>query len=283
MKKSKKKNPKKEWADALMANKLGMIIFGVIVIVFGLFMSLTQLYNKPIAYTKAEYYTATYEKISQSRNYFTLHTSDGETFDFYTHILTADQAEKIESIPKGTSVFLRVNPNNGYIVEFKAGTEIILDFDETQEKIVSYSYGYVGIGVFACLCGVTICFPFILSIGKEKEAKRQRKRDEKRIDGMDSVALRPADITKKCKILLAVSIKDFDICYRRVRFTNELVVNGYVYDEAKGFLEFDHQLSAVIQGHKIAAGLQDINSYIKFDGRKVASKKRAIIDKKSGI
>lgn len=55
------------------------------------------------------------------------------------------------------------------------------------------------------------------------------------------------------------------------------MINGIVYDEKKGVLEFAHNLSAVVDGHTIEAGLSDdCYSYIMFDGECLANKQRLI-------
>ena len=93
----------------------------------------------------------------------------------------------------------------------------------------------------------------------------------------EDVPLRNADRDVKAKILLKTRVQDYDICYRRVKSVNELVINGVVYDEIKGVIEFAHNLSAVVDGHTIEAGLsEDSYSYIMFDGQCLANKQRLI-------
>ncbi len=59
--------------------------------------------------------------------------------------------------------------------------------------------------------------------------------------------------------------------------TNELIVNGVVYDEMKAVVEFEHDLCATVDGHEIHAGFDDASySYITFDGARVAEKLRLI-------
>lgn len=57
----------------------------------------------------------------------------------------------------------------------------------------------------------------------------------------------------KCKIFLEVEHMGMHIVYRRVKRTNELVVNGCVYDEYVALAEFAHTLTADVNGHKIEA------------------------------
>ena len=94
----------------------------------------------------------------------------------------------------------------------------------------------------------------------------------------DSVRLRIADTMVKSKTLLEAEAFGHKIVYRRVKRVNELVVDGSVYDEYEALLERTHMLTAVIDGHSIAAGLDGSSSrsYIMVDGQTLASKLRLI-------
>ena len=75
--------------------------------------------------------------------------------------------------------------------------------------------------------------------------------------------------------MLETKVQNYSICYRRVKKTNELVVNGWVYDEMTAVIEFAHELCAKVDGHKIEAGYDKQSfSYIIFDGKPVARKRR---------
>ena len=94
---------------------------------------------------------------------------------------------------------------------------------------------------------------------------------------VDSKILRRADTQAKCRILLEKQMEGYHICYRRVRSVNELVINGYVYDEKKAIIEFPHKLYAIVDGHRIEAGYDDESySYILFDCELVARKMRIV-------
>lgn len=90
----------------------------------------------------------------------------------------------------------------------------------------------------------------------------------------NSIALRDADKAVKHRILLSAHIHSFDICYRRVKHTNELVINGKVYDELVAMIEPPHTLQAHIDGHDISAGYNGAQSYITFDGKTISKKVR---------
>jgi hypothetical protein len=90
----------------------------------------------------------------------------------------------------------------------------------------------------------------------------------------DSAILRPADMSKKQRVLLEATVLNYDILYRRQNHTNELIVNGNVYDEIEGVIESDHSLEAVVDGHLIVAEFKGMHSIIYFDGEEVAKKLR---------
>lgn len=138
--------------------------------------------------------------------------------------------------------------------------------------------GYLFIGGLVFVAGVGA---ILLAIGmvrsRRKEAAMREEKESRRERGEYDIALRPANTSVKSKILLEATVGKYVICYRRVKSVNELVINGDVYDERKGILEFEHTLSAVIDGHRIEAGLRNEGySFISFDGKRIARKKRVI-------
>lgn len=89
-----------------------------------------------------------------------------------------------------------------------------------------------------------------------------------------SEPLRVADKTVKHRVLIEKRMYSYDICYRRVKRTNELVINGNVYDEFEALIEPPHTLEAWIDGHHILVGYDGTRSYINVDGENVAKKLR---------
>lgn len=89
-----------------------------------------------------------------------------------------------------------------------------------------------------------------------------------------SLIIRHADKNIKHRVLAKAHMFNYDICYRRVKHTNELVINGNVYDELEGLMEYPHTLKAWIDGHYIAAGYTGTHSFISVDGEKIVKKLR---------
>ena len=145
-------------------------------------------------------------------------------------------------------------------------------------QAAQFDKAFIFIGAFAMAGGV---FLIAYVIGKtaadRAETERRATRDKHRVHGVDDTGLRRANMGIKCKILLEKTVGDYSICYRRVKSTNELIVNGVVYDEMTALLEFAHDLSATVDGHEIHAGFDgECFSYVIFDGEKVAEKMRLI-------
>ena len=98
-------------------------------------------------------------------------------------------------------------------------------------------------------------------------------------DAPNSPVLRAADMSVRAKELLSVEVNGHSVLYRRVKRTNELVIDGNVYGEYTALAEMPHELCAVIDGHVYAVGLVSGlvgKSYAAVDGTVVAQKTRWI-------
>lgn len=93
----------------------------------------------------------------------------------------------------------------------------------------------------------------------------------------DSTMLRWADMDAKARELLRAEAQGYQIVYRRVKRTNELVINGKVYDEYVALMEAPHTLSAVVNGHTIEVQYDSTSHiHIFFDNTLLAKKLRLI-------
>lgn len=91
----------------------------------------------------------------------------------------------------------------------------------------------------------------------------------------DSAPIRRIEEGEKCRVLLESTYGAYRIVYRRVKKTNQLVINNYIYDEITMTLETAHSLSARIDGHEIVVGFDGISStYLLVDGNQVVKKMR---------
>lgn len=90
-----------------------------------------------------------------------------------------------------------------------------------------------------------------------------------------STPLRRVEEDEKHRVLLEHEVFGHHICYRRVKRTNELVIDQYVYDEVTMLMETAHELRAVIDGCTIEVGFDGVaHSFVRVNGEKVASKLR---------
>lgn len=96
---------------------------------------------------------------------------------------------------------------------------------------------------------------------------------------ISSEPLRYADDDRiQSRHLCTAEYMGLNIIYRRVKRTNELVVNGYVYDEIKMLFETEHELQCIVNGYKITAGYTEFpsKSYIKVNDEIIKSKVRIL-------
>ena len=93
----------------------------------------------------------------------------------------------------------------------------------------------------------------------------------------ESKPIRIVETDVKAKILLDAEVYGYTIVYRRVKRTNELVINGEVYDEYTALAEMPHMLTANVGDHSFAAGMDNTShSFIMVDGRVVKTKLRLV-------
>ena len=131
---------------------------------------------------------------------------------------------------------------------------------------IDTSEGVILSGLFV-VCGLLFLALGIHSYGYgREEEEKNRVRETTRVAGKDDAPLRPADFSCKFKVFIGVTLNELDlrICYRRIgNRVNELIVNDMVYDEKHGILEYAHNLSAIVNGHRIDAGFDGVgNSYL---------------------
>ncbi len=259
------------WADAALESPIACVIFGIIGIIMGVVMIVSQNSNTPVSREEAIAYEGYFESYELGKNYSGINLSDGTHLDIYPHTQSGEFIEQMKSLSKGTKIYALVNPNNNYVAELKTETLELMDFEESQQDVDDYDNCYIGIGIFAITAAV---FIMIYGLGSNSYKKREAaKHSKKKSEG----AVRYVDDTVKARILLEVSHLGYNICYRRVKHTNELVVNGKIYDEKKGIMEFEHKLCANIKGHNIEAGYdREGYSYITFNGEMLERKRRWI-------
>ena len=93
----------------------------------------------------------------------------------------------------------------------------------------------------------------------------------------DSPILRAAADNVKSKTLLEFNAYGHKVIYRRVKRTNELIIDGNVYAEYTALLEGKHTLTATVGGHDILVGFDSAGiSFGAIDGITAITKRRFI-------
>ena len=94
----------------------------------------------------------------------------------------------------------------------------------------------------------------------------------------NSTPLRMADLNVKSRTFLEYSHNGHRIIYRRVKKTNELIIDNYVYGEYTAWAELSHALTANIDGHTYTVGYNSMTSrsFINLDNVTMLEKTRWI-------
>ena len=176
--------------------------------------------------------------------------------------------------------FFSRNQKVGFII----GALVLFAIDTAA---MLYYYGISGSSLFDILFHVWIIV--ILSMGISAHYKLKKLPEEPieveftelPLDGENptvpnSIALRPAATDVKFRVLLEEEVFGHKVTYRRVKKTNELVIDGDVYSEYTATIEMPHMLTANVGGHSFAVGMDQTSSrsYMTVDGRTVKTKIR---------
>ncbi len=268
------KNKKKETATlagAVIDSPVAVLVVAALALIMAVIFIFSNRINRPIPLEEAVAYEGYFDQYDDfwddDRE---LCFEDGSVFEVYPHTETEAFRNKMAALPKGTKLYILVNPNNEYVAQIRTDTEELLNFEDSQQDIYEYGKFYVGIGIFSGAMGLfLVAYAIGLVIHNRKEEARHEAKKYR------PTSARRADLTVKSRTLLEAQVQGYQICYRRVKKTNELVVNGFVYDEFTAVVEFSHKLCARVDGHKIEAGYDsDSFSYILFDDQPVARKRR---------
>ena len=171
--------------------------------------------------------------------------------------------------------FLSKNMNAGWLI----AAAVMFGIDTAAMFLLTGSDGIIDI-IFHAWVMYYLIFG-ISAVGKWKALPDAQDAIEEMLvigeDGerYESTPLRTADMTVKSRTLLESNVLGHSVIYRRVKKTNELVIDGRVYDEYIALMEFPHTLVAVVDGHVIQAGCDNTSRiFISADGNVIAKKLR---------
>ena len=264
--------------DVIYKRPIILILIGVLAIIMGAVIFIPVRSYVSVTRDEAVSYTGKFDRFeyNEDGDYYEVYFSDDSLYYMTTSDEAIELANNKDVLEKGSQLQILINPKTDYVLEIKTDDEELLSFDSTLESLRSegaaisvFAIVVIGMGVFLLVIARLVT----VNIRKDDERFEAKKYQS----NGDSVVLRYADYDVKSRTLLEANVDGYEICYRRVKSVNELVINGRVYDEKKAVLEFEHTLSAVVGGHAIEAGFDgDCHSYITFDGELIERKLRLI-------
>ena len=254
------------------------IIVSALAIIISIFLFVSQIGTVPRSRDDAICVEGTLEVIVCHDDDVSILLQEGSRY--FVYYLSVDEELKtaVESIESGDKLYLIIDPTWEYVLEIRTDMQTILNFDDARARMLeqhNHDISMTGIVFTIAVVDMIVCTIKIISL--KKKTSEENTPEEKIYDPSEyTQPLRYAEEVK-CKILLEQEIGRYRICYRRVKSVNELVINDRVYAEKKGIIEFKHALVAVVDGHRIEAGLDaESYSYIEFNGKRVAQKLRLI-------
>ncbi len=255
-----------------------LIITAVLSVSIGIFFCFLSTRFKIITKSEAISFSGEFQSYESGKNYCGINFADGSYYEVYPHTESKEFRKAMIALKIGTTLDILIEPNCEYIIEVKTDSTELLNFEQSQQDIYEYERGYNIIGVIACVTGITLIILAIFDIiNRLREKGRRQKANSYDTAEYNFPAIRYADFTENGRVLLSATVDDYKIIYRRIKITNELIINGKVYDQKKALIEFPHALYAILDNHRIEAGLDSHNfSYIRFDGEPIREKERLI-------
>ena len=127
-------------------------------LIAGLFMGTVftfgmQYWNAPVTQEDAIHATVVYSSYTESRR-------DGHVKEIIVRFEDHDQLyidgscineqvwNGLDTIAPGMKVDLLIHPNSNTILDFRMGNSVVLEFENTSEKLASEATGFGGLGLF---------------------------------------------------------------------------------------------------------------------------------------
>lgn len=156
---------------------------------------------------------------------------------------------------------------------------LVLMIVDTIALIAFYLLASEISGILDFVFHAMIIYYLIVGVSSAKKLKELPPEEPVAVDteapSANSTPIRRADEDEKHRVLLETTYGVYHVVYRRVKSVNQLVINGYIYDELKMMMESAHALSAHLDGHEFVVGYDDRGySYFLVDGNEVAKKMR---------
>ena len=156
------------------------VVFAVLCIFMSAVFSTSFFTNRPIEKSASEEKSATYSHYKEeygpklrrsinTLNYIELYFENGEKELIHGVCVNKDLYKALDTLEKGTTLHMLINPDNNYIVELKANEEEILNFDYAQKKLRQEGVSFLYLGIFMLL--LCSCFVYKAITTKERITK----------------------------------------------------------------------------------------------------------------
>ena len=265
--------------DWIIGSNAAILVIAIVGILLGAVIAIaTPWAGTPVSREDALAYSGGFLSYGTEEDAYVILFEDGGEYWLDESTETPALRESLETMERGTVLHLLVDPRSDCVLELRTDTEELLRYDDAYVALKENATVGIVVGIVLAALGAFLILFVLLRVRDDRlETTRMTEKAERRGESDGDVPLRAAESDPRCKILLEARVGEYSICYRRLRHVNELVVNGSVYDEKRGILEFAHTLTAVIDGHRIEAGLDSSNfSFIIFDGHLVVNRLRLI-------
>ena len=151
---------------------------------------------------------------------------------------------------------------------------------DTIVMLCLYGFEFDASVIVDVVIHVCVLADLIIGIKNGFAMKKQPKTEKEKyeINGKmpNATPLRMAEDTKH-RVLIEETVDGKHIVFRRVKSVNELVIDGYVYDEYKAVIEMPHELCALVDDRIIEVWMSKPSySYIMVDGELIKKKVRLI-------
>lgn len=128
------------------------------ILIVGLFLGTvftfgTKYWNAPIEKSDATYVEATLDEIKVRRQKgAVVRFTDYEVLDISASCLTNKLEENLEKLSGGDRLILWVHPNSNTILEMRWGGKVLMNFDDSMEKLQgnNFTFGVLGLIMYGC-------------------------------------------------------------------------------------------------------------------------------------
>ena len=164
-------------------NRWVALIFSLVAIFLGTLFTSQLIFDKPISREEATEVIGTFkdfegqQKLKGGFSEVSLFFTDEHCQYIDSSCVSEELLQLFEKIPKGTEMYLLVNPNNGYVVELVADGNVLLEFNYAQKAIERDSILGLYLGFFLYASAIAFIVQAVLDF--KKKIKREKIKKER--------------------------------------------------------------------------------------------------------